>query len=99
MGVSRQYCGEIGKQDNYQAVVSLSVATEQASLPMARQLYLPISWTDNPDRCRQAGVPADVDFPPSQTSLCSGVRQTVKYGIRTGIVLADATYGKRAAWR
>ncbi|MEH6643926.1 transposase [Vreelandella glaciei] len=66
VGVSRQYCDEIGKQDNCQAAVSLSVATEQASLPVAWQLYLPTFWTDNPDRCRKTGVPAEVHFATKQ---------------------------------
>lgn len=99
VGVSRQYCGEIGKQDNCQAAVSLSVATEQASLPVAWQLYLSTSWTDNPDRCRQAGVPADVDFATKPDIALQQVRQTIEAGIKAGIVLADAAYGKGTAWR
>lgn len=74
VGVSRQYCGEIGKQDNCQVAVSLSVATERASLPVAWRLYVPKSWTDDPARCRRAGI-------------------------KPGIVLADAAYGKVIAWR
>ena len=41
VGVARQYCGQLGKQDNCQVAVSLSAATEQASLPIAFRLYLP----------------------------------------------------------
>tara|TARA_R110000751_G_scaffold81041_1_gene163277 strand:- start:8 stop:379 length:372 start_codon:yes stop_codon:yes gene_type:complete len=77
----------------------LSVATEQASLPVAWQLYLPTFWTDNPDRCRQAGVPADVDFATKPDIALQQVRQTMEAGIKTGIVLADAAYGKGTAWR
>jgi SRSO17 transposase len=80
VGVSREYCGEIGKQDNCQATVSLSVATEQASLPVAWQLYLPTSWTDNPDRCSQAGVPADVAFATKPDIALQQVRQTMEAG-------------------
>jgi SRSO17 transposase len=47
VGVARQYCGERGKQDNCQVAVSLSVATHQASLPVAYQLYLPQEWADD----------------------------------------------------
>ena len=35
VGVARQYCGELGKQDNCQVAVSLSVANDRASLPVA----------------------------------------------------------------
>jgi SRSO17 transposase len=41
VGVGRQYCGQLGKQDNCQVAVSLSVANEAASLPIAFRLYLP----------------------------------------------------------
>ncbi len=50
VGVARQYCGQLGKQDNCQVAVSLSVATHQGSLPVAYQLYLPKEWADDPAR-------------------------------------------------
>lgn len=99
VGVSRQYCGEIGKQDNCQVAVSLSIATEKASLPVAWRLYLPTSWTDDPDRCRRAGVPDDVTFATKPEIALQQVRETLEAGITPGIVLADAAYGKVTAWR
>ncbi|MFL5281106.1 MAG: IS701 family transposase, partial [Rhodopila sp.] len=48
VGVARQYCGQLGKQDNCQAAVSLSVANDHASLPIAWRLYLPREWADDP---------------------------------------------------
>jgi SRSO17 transposase len=45
VGVARQWCGMLGKQDNCQVAVSVSLACEQASLPVKWQLYLPESWT------------------------------------------------------
>ena len=57
VGVARQYCGQLGKQDNCQVAVSLSVANDHASLPIAYQLYLPEAWADDPARRRKAGVP------------------------------------------
>ena len=44
VGVARQYCGQLGKQDNCQVAVSLSLANDEASLPVAYRLYLPQSW-------------------------------------------------------
>jgi SRSO17 transposase len=44
VGVARQYCGQLGKQDNCQVAVSLSVANHHASLPVAYRLYLPKDW-------------------------------------------------------
>ncbi|MFA0925327.1 transposase, partial [Xanthomonas fragariae] len=40
VGVARQDCGEIGKQDNCQVAVSVSLATPAASIPIAFRLYL-----------------------------------------------------------
>jgi SRSO17 transposase len=57
VGVARQYCGQLGKQDNCQVAVSLSVANDHASLPIAYRLYLPQAWADDQDRRRGAGVP------------------------------------------
>jgi len=44
VGVARQYCGQVGKQDNCRVAVSLSMTTEKASMPVAFRLYLPESW-------------------------------------------------------
>ena len=58
VGVARQYCGVLGKQDNCQVAVSLSLATEEASVPLAyRRLYLPPEWAEDGARRRRAGVP------------------------------------------
>src|SRR4051812_35141290 len=62
VGVARQYCGRLGKQDNCQIAVTLSVANHQASLPVAYRLYLPESWASDPIRRAKAGVPAEVSF-------------------------------------
>ena len=62
VGVARQYCGQLGKQDNCQVAVSLSVANDHASLPIAYRLYLPESWANDADRRAKAGIPEDVVF-------------------------------------
>jgi SRSO17 transposase len=62
VGVARQYCGQLGKQDNCQVAVSLSVATHQGSLPVAYRLYLPKDWADDPVRRTVAGIPDDITF-------------------------------------
>jgi SRSO17 transposase len=50
VGVARQYCGQLGKQDNCQVAVSLSLANHAASLPIAWRLYLPLEWTADAER-------------------------------------------------
>jgi hypothetical protein len=71
VGVARQYCGPLGKQDNCQVAVRLSLANDHASLPGAYRLYLPKGWADDEERRRKAGVPADISSNPSQKSLWS----------------------------
>src|ERR1017187_5663554 len=62
VGVARQYCGQLGKQDNCQVAVSLSIANHHASLPVTYRLYLPQDWADNRKRRCKAGVPEEIGF-------------------------------------
>src|SRR5881409_2344630 len=62
VGVARQYCGVLGKQDNCQVAVSLSWAHERASVPVAYRLYLPETWAQDRRRRRAAGVPDAIEF-------------------------------------
>jgi hypothetical protein len=62
VGVARQYCGQLGKQDNCQVAVSLSLANRHASLPAAYRLYLPEDWAGDDKRRRKAGVPEEIGF-------------------------------------
>src|SRR5206468_7617412 len=57
VGVARQYCGQLGKQDNCQVAVALSLANHQASLPVAYRLFFPHDWADARDRRHRACVP------------------------------------------
>ena len=62
VGVTRQYCGQVGKQENCRVAVSLSIATETAILPIAWRLYLPEKWAQDGERRKQAGVPEEIRF-------------------------------------
>ena len=62
VGVARQYCGQLGKQDNCQAAVSLSIANRHASLPVRYRLYLPQEWAADAARRRKAHVPEEIVF-------------------------------------
>ena len=57
VGVARRSCGQLGKVDNCQVAVSLSLATAAGSVPLAYQLYLPREWADDKARRKRAGVP------------------------------------------
>ncbi|WP_157636485.1 IS701 family transposase, partial [Burkholderia ubonensis] len=62
VGVARQYCGQLGKQDNCQVAVSVSLACDQGSLPVAWRLYLPEEWAADVERRAKAGVPESVEL-------------------------------------
>ncbi len=66
VGVARQYCGQVGKQDNCRVAVSLSVTTEKASMPVAFRLYLPVSWVEDRERRKKTGVPTRPSSRPSR---------------------------------
>jgi SRSO17 transposase len=93
VGVARQYCGELGKQDNCQVAVSLSVANEQASLPIAYRLYLPEAWAGDPERRAKAGVPGEIAFQTKPQIALAQIRATLVQDVSPGVVLADAGYG------
>jgi SRSO17 transposase len=93
VGVARQYCGVLGKQDNCQIAVSVSLACEDGSLPVAWQLYLPRSWAEDVGRRRKAGVPEEVEFATKPQIALQQLRQLLDEGAPKHCVLADAGYG------
>jgi len=99
VGVARQYCGQLGKQDNCQVAVSLSLASAQGSVPIAYQLYLPQDWADDPVRRKSAGVPETIAFATKPGIALAQVRRAISQGVRPGVVLADAGYGDETAFR
>src|SRR5580700_6117228 len=99
VGVARQYCGQVGKQENCRVAVSLSVTTKTASLPVAWRLYLPESWAQDPERCEQAGVPEEISFETKPAIALQQIRGAVEEGIPTAPVLGDAGYGNDTQFR
>jgi SRSO17 transposase len=99
VGVARQYCGQVGKQDNCQVAVSLSVSTWNASLPIAWRLYLPEVWCQAPERRQQAGVPEEIEFQTKPEIALQQIRKAVEQKIAVGVVLADAGYGNGTPFR
>jgi SRSO17 transposase len=93
VGVARQYCGQLGKQDNCQVAVSLSVANAHASLPVAYRLYLPQEWAQDGPRRRKAGVPEEIDFATKPEIALDQIRWACAAGLPRGVVLMDAGYG------
>jgi SRSO17 transposase len=99
VGVARQYCGRLGKTDNCQIAVSLSIANHQMSLPIAYRLYLPEAWANDRERRAKAHVPEDVEFRTKPEIALSQIEAALRAGVAPGVVLADAAYGGNGAFR
>ncbi|PTT91244.1 IS701 family transposase, partial [Pelomonas sp. HMWF004] len=99
VGVARQYCGMLGKQDNCQVAVSVSLACQAGSLPVAWQLYLPKEWVDDATRREKAGVPQDVAFATKPAIALAQIKRLMEQGAPKHSVLADAGYGVDTAFR
>lgn len=99
VGVARQYCGQLGKQDNCQVAVSLSVANDHASLPIAYRLYLPEMWANDAARRAKAGIPDDIAFQTKPQIALGQIRSALLAGVPPATVLMDAGYGVDTEFR
>jgi SRSO17 transposase len=99
VGVVRQYCGQLGKQENCRVAVSLSVATEQASLPIAWRLYLPEIWAKDLKRRKETGILKELSLATKPTIALQQIRKAVEEEITPAPVLADAAYGNDSQFR
>src|ERR1700744_3560257 len=93
VGVARQYCGQLGKQDNCQVAGSLSLANQHASLPAMYRLYLPQEWAADKKRRRKAGVPKEISFKTKPEIALEQIEAACRAGLARGVVLMDAGYG------
>ena len=99
VGVARQYCGRLGKTDNCQIAVTLSIANHAASLPIAYRLYLPEDWAADEARRQKAHVPAAVKFRTKPEIALDQIRGALAAGVAPGVLLTDAGYGVNGAFR
>jgi len=99
VGVQRQYTGSAGKVTNCQVGVSLSVTTHTEHAPIDFELYLPKSWTESPERRREARIPDEVQFKTKPELALEMIRRAVANGVPPGTVLADAAYGTSRDFR
>src|SRR5665213_2914198 len=93
VGVARQYCGQLGKQDNCQVAVSLSVANHHASLPVAYRLYLPEEWAQDRKRRRKVGVPEEIFFKTKPQIALDQIDAACRAGLPRGLWVANLRAG------
>jgi SRSO17 transposase len=99
VGVAHQYCGALGKQANYQCLVSLTLAKDDVPIPLALKLYLPDDWASNSKRRAKVGVPGAVVFREKWRIALDEVKRVRRAGVRFRTVLADAGYGACSEFR
>jgi SRSO17 transposase len=99
VGVARQYCGQLGKQDNCQVAVSLSLANEHYSVPVGYRMYLPKDWSVDLKRRKKAAVPADIAFATKPAIALRLIDEVRVAGPAPATVVADAGYGVDTAFR
>jgi SRSO17 transposase len=99
VGVARQYCGRLGKKENCQVAVSLSVATATGSLPIDWRLYLTEEWAKDAARRAETHVPEQVQFQTKPQIALRQLQQAVADKVPAGVVLADEVYGSNREFR
>jgi len=99
VGVTRQYSGTLGKIGNCQVAVSLNYATADGGFPVDFQLYLPQSWSEDQERRRRAGIPAEVTFKTKWQLGLAMLDQAQAWGLPKAVMVADAGYGVATEFR
>jgi SRSO17 transposase len=99
VGVQRQYTGTAGRIENAQVGVYLSYATEAGHAFIDRELYLPKSWTEDPERRAHAGIPDDVAFATKPALAGQMITRALDAGTPAGWVAGDEVYGNDPALR
>jgi len=99
VGVAKQYCGILGKKENCQVAVSLSVANEAVSIPVAYRLYIPETWATNIQRRQAAGIPDNIVFRKKWQLSLEQIAWLHNEGIPLAPILADAGYGNITEYR
>src|SRR5258707_14406298 len=99
VGVTRQYCGVLGKQDNCQVAVTVTLANEAVSVPAAYRLYVPESWVNDRRRRREAGIPEEVTFHTKWELALERISIPREEGLPPATVVAATRYGVAADLR
>ena len=92
-GVARQYTGTAGRTENCQVGVFLAYAGRHGTAFLDRALYLPEDWTDDPDRCEEAGIPEGTAFASKPTLARRMLERAFAAGVEAAWVTGDSVYG------
>ena len=100
VGVAPQYASSLGKTANCQSLVSITLASREVPVMVGLRLFLPESWTDDPERMERAGVPKDRQIALTKPEIAiEEIDRVIASGARFGCVLADSGYGSSGPFR
>jgi SRSO17 transposase len=100
VGVAPQYASALGKTANCQSLVSVTLASREVSVMVGLRLFLPETWTDDPERMARARVPKDRQTALTKPEIAiEEIDRVIASGARFGCVLADAGYGSSGSFR
>jgi SRSO17 transposase len=100
VGVAPQYASSLGKTSNCQALVSVTLASREVPVTVGLRLFLPETWTNDPERMTRAQVPKDRQIALSKPEIAiEEIDRVIASGARFGCVLADAGYGSSSSFR
>jgi SRSO17 transposase len=97
-GVQKQWCGRLGKTENCIVTVHLGLARDDFHCLLDSELFLPESWDDDRDRCREAGIPDDMTYRPKWEIALELYDRTVGNGVRFDWLTFDEGYGGKPAF-
>ena len=98
-GVQRQYSGTAGRTENCQLGVFLCYVSRLGRVLVDRELYLPVSWTDDRDRCRNAYIPDEVGFATKPAQARAMLERALVGGVPFRWFTADEAYGQNPGLR
>lgn len=99
VGVQRQYSGTAGRIENCQIGVFVTYASQGNQTLVDREVYLPKSWTQDPERCRAADVPEEVVFATKPELAARMLWRTLDAGLSARWVTGDTVYGSHRPLR
>jgi SRSO17 transposase len=100
VGVAPQYASSLGKTATCQSLVSVTLATREVPVTIGLRLFLPETWTNDPERMAQARVPEDRQSALTKPEIAiEEIDRVIASGVRFGCVLADAGYGSSGPFR
>jgi SRSO17 transposase len=99
VGVGQQYCGAVGKSANCQVNVQVAITGGLVAVPIGARLYLPEKWTQDRSRCREAGIPDEVEFATKPQIAADLIKEALADGVVRAPVLGDNAYGSNGEFR